>query len=476
MSPPNVSPWRTLGFILLISGLIAAGIDSKLDGTSIAGYELKFPIWQDFLESERKVNMDALLENYHEVESGSSSTKSAESKKNPFTSEKIVLPPRHLQFPTNVNPLEKWFSKIDREARHKTVRVLHYGDSQIEGDRISAQIRQSLQVRFGGVGPGMISITPQVPAFSMEVTPGNGLSRHVGFTPVEDSTVTHGNFGPRFTISRCDTSRGSCMVRISPRRFGYARARNFETMRIFWQLHDENNAPTLRISANDSIPVVASTQNARGMETELPKETEFIDLDVSSLDGDVLAVSLEGNRGVIVDNIALRGSSGLIFTRADSGAIENYVQPQEVGLILLQFGGNVVPYLKDTAQIQRYARSLGRQIANIQTRFPEASIIFIGPSDMATKVRTKMVTYPLLNPLRLELKSMALRAGCAYWDTYEAMGGQNAMSAWVEHDPPYASSDYVHFTPKGAKLVGEWISEALLDAYEEWHAYNKAME
>ncbi len=37
------------------------------------------------------------------------------------------------------------------------VRVLHYGDSQIEGDRISSFLRNRLQKQFGGYGVGLIS-------------------------------------------------------------------------------------------------------------------------------------------------------------------------------------------------------------------------------------------------------------------------------------------------------------------------------
>ena len=37
------------------------------------------------------------------------------------------------------------------------IRVLHYGDSQIEGDRITSYIRNELQKQFGGLGIGMFA-------------------------------------------------------------------------------------------------------------------------------------------------------------------------------------------------------------------------------------------------------------------------------------------------------------------------------
>jgi len=79
-----------------------------------------------------------------------------------------------------------------------------------------------------------------------------------------------------------------------------------------------------------------------------------------------------------------------------------------------------------------------------------------------------MVTYPFLVDVRDAVKKAALDENIAFWDIFEAMGGVNSMSSWVENDPPLASSDYVHFSPKGAALIGQWLSEALITDYELW--------
>ena len=31
------------------------------------------------------------------------------------------------------------------------------------------------------------------------------------------------------------------------------------------------------------------------------------------------------------------------------------------------------------------------------------------------------------------------------------------MPSWVNNDPPLAGADHIHFTPKGAKQVAEWL-------------------
>jgi hypothetical protein len=46
--------------------------------------------------------------------------------------------------------------KIKAESKKKVVRILHYGDSQLEGDRITNYLRNRFQKKFGGYGPGIL--------------------------------------------------------------------------------------------------------------------------------------------------------------------------------------------------------------------------------------------------------------------------------------------------------------------------------
>ena len=40
------------------------------------------------------------------------------------------------------------------------------------------------------------------------------------------------------------------------------------------------------------------------------------------------------------------------------------------------------------------------------------------------------------------------------------------MISWVDHNPPLASPDYIHFTTKGAERVGDALSKSLLTYYD----------
>jgi lysophospholipase L1-like esterase len=135
---------------------------------------------------------------------------------------------------------------------------------------------------------------------------------------------------------------------------------------------------------------------------------------------------------------------------------------EKVGLVLLQFGGNAVPHVKDQAAVDRYGRSIALQIRLFKKACPNASIVLIGPSDMCHKVDLEYVTFPNLENVRDVLKKAAFDEGVGYFDTYAFMGGPGSMRKWVEEsNPPLAGPDYIHFTPSGSRKAGEGIVKAL---------------
>ena len=74
-----------------------------------------------------------------------------------------------IQFPEG-DPavLHSFFEMLASKSSEEKVRVLHYGDSQIEGDRISGYVRNELQNRFGGKGPGLLPAFEVIPTLAIK--------------------------------------------------------------------------------------------------------------------------------------------------------------------------------------------------------------------------------------------------------------------------------------------------------------------
>ena len=83
--------------------------------------------------------------------------------------DRIYLPGDDYTF---FDPVFRAFERARKEG--KTVRVAHYGDSQIELDRISSNLREALQTRFGGRGTGMFPALTTTPMASISRSSSGG--------------------------------------------------------------------------------------------------------------------------------------------------------------------------------------------------------------------------------------------------------------------------------------------------------------
>jgi lysophospholipase L1-like esterase len=115
---------------------------------------------------------------------------------------------------------------------------------------------------------------------------------------------------------------------------------------------------------------------------------------------------------------------------------------------------------------RNYASYIRGQINMLKKLAPRASILFIGPADMDVKEGLDYVTHPQLVTLRDELKKVVLESNCAFYDLYDIMGGANSMSAWVNEK--LAATDYIHFSPQGARKVSNLFHAALINEYDKY--------
>ena len=358
------------------------------------------------------------------------------------------------------------FAAMDR-AERTPMRIVHYGDSQIEEDRITGTIRECLQQRFGGSGPGMMPArrrgTPRVGGSSSA-----SLSRFYNFGDAGHRAGIR-KYGPFADFTRLDT--------ISMATFSFypvkAKDKNPSTFDEM-TLVAGNLRSKLTVTCQGEKQVIEPGESISFVRFNLPDSSTRASMTVSGF-GDLYGILLDSKTGIRMDNVPMRGCSGTIFTTMDEEQLRTYYREENVRLILLQYGGNSMPYLKTDKGIATYVESIRKQIRFLQGLAPNARIIFMGPSDMATVVNGRRQTYPKLPGVVDSLKLAATENGAAYWDIYGVMGGENSMIKWVPARPALAGSDYVHFTLAGAQKVGELFSESLM-LYYEYYRWRKKNE
>src|SRR5690606_10564286 len=65
-----------------------------------------------------------------------------------------------------------------------------------------------------------------------------------------------------------------------------------------------------------------------------------------------------------------------------------------------------------------------------------------------------------------EQEAVAREVGCAFWNTYEAMGGRGSMAVWVRRG--LGQADMTHPSGWGAQVLGNWLYAALMSEYNTY--------
>lgn len=395
-----------------------------------------------------------------------------------------------IQWPNNDrNDLLMLYTSLKQVERadKKKLRVMHYGDSQIEGDRISSYIREKFQSEYGGEGPGLIPIVEGVPSAVINQDNSDDWFRFTLFGR-RDTNVLNSRYAPlgsmgMFSYPRpdsveVDTTIIRSWIEFTQSGMAKKRARNYSELTLYYGFCPSETMVNTFI--NDSLVRFDELKIGDGFQTlkwnfsSTPKKLRF---EMEGMESpEFYAFSFESKTGVIVDNIAMRGSSGTLFKKMDRQQLASFLRNQNVELFILQYGGNVVPYIKNKKQAVTYGGWFKSQIEYLKKLKPNATFIVIGPSDMSTKVAGKFMTFPYLEDVRDALKKAAFESGAGFWDLYEVMGGRNSMLSWVESDPPLAGSDYVHFNHRGTKRVSELFIKALWNDFSELELEMKKVE
>lgn len=326
-------------------------------------------------------------------------------------------------------------------ANQRLVEVYHWGDSQIEGDRISDMLRKSWQSRWGGRGPGWVLPVTPAPNASLRSTVKGTIDRRAGFGRRRDKAALR---LPFFAVNDA----------IDSARWRVQGNRKLNPHLAGWSQTEVWHSPMspVSLSVKDSLLSLAPSNSQLALCSHaLVNDALTIHFQSDTIFG----VHLGSKRGVLVHNLPLRGSGGTLFDDVPQADWQQLKRRHPPSLILLQFGGNAVPGIQSRKEATWYAEQLKLNIDVLRSQFGGVPIVFIGPSDMGAGPED----YPGLPFVIQAINDMALETGVLVWDLQAVMGGPGSMPTWVERG--WASDDHIHFTWRGAREVGKRLEMAL---------------
>jgi hypothetical protein len=351
--------------------------------------------------------------------------------------------------------LEAFVKSLD-ESKSRPVRIAFYGDSFVEGDILTSSLRDTLQRVFGGRGVGYVPITSEVAKYRTTV-------KHSFSNWKTYSIVGNYDDEPRLGIGGfCFEPQEGNEVEYSP---GYGARLNRLSL-----YYSASSTRTLNYTVRDTVTVdsLPLAPTSYGKFDLGGLNSKSIKLHVNETDSiQFYGVSLEEGNGLYVDNLAMRGNSGIGLSRISNSMLRESQSIRPYKLVILQFGLNVVGE-HDSISYTGYVESMTRVVNKFKESFSDCSILIVSISDRSSNQNGTFKTIPGILMMRKAQRLVAKKTGVAFWDLLEAMGGENSMPKFVNAKPSMAAKDYTHLNFKGGKVLAIKLANALLYEQEKY--------
>ncbi len=321
-----------------------------------------------------------------------------------------------------------------QNAKNKKVRIAYFGDSFIESDLVTNELRQLLQKQFGGNGVGFVP---------MECI--NSEMRKSVLQSTSKNWAIEDNASKLLKTFKANNSFSKYSLQTP---YKYCNNANL--------FYNSTESSTINV-ATDTIEyekILPNTNNILTSEKINNNSFSTLKIAANTSSTNFIGVSFEDSVGVYADNFSTRGSNGTHLRKIDTATFNQFNAIQQYELIVLHYGINV---LTNNDKLDWYKIGLQKTIEFLKTQFPHAAILIISTSDKAVKTNGRYETDKGVPTLINIQNEIAEKNGIAFWNLYENMGGYNSMIKWVEGDTCLAYKDYTHINFKGAAKVAQLL-------------------
>ena len=338
------------------------------------------------------------------------------------------------------------------EGKNVKIRIAWFGDSQIEGDFITQDVREQLQNYFGqqkGVGYVPISCVSSDFRRTAKVFL-NGDFNVDNFKKQEHNSGLflsgYSFFANNLEVDFRDNVKKDATQKTQK-----------------WLLYGRGD--TIAVKINDSV-------------VKLPANSEFnrvlIGSGVSSKakftlyakHTPVYGVSSEPQSGIVLDNYSFRGITGVELKKISSSLLAELDKIGYYDLIVFQYGVNLLFQPNDT-NYDYYYRGMRPVIKKFQNNMPNTEFILFSCSDRAFNYDGQWKTAIGIDSLIQTQARLSYDTNTPFYNFFNSIGGNGTIVKWADSIVPFANKDYIHFNYKGAKAVSKSIFKALINDYQK---------
>ena len=340
---------------------------------------------------------------------------------------------------------------------NRPVRIAYFGDSFIEGDILSSDLREQLQTQFGGNGVGWVDCASQIYGFRQTV-------RH-SFEGLREYEVVKRPFNAQvqsiaqryFTI---DGNRATFVYQGSKSRKHLS---DWQKATFFFRTQDSMTVATKMNSDTLVYDVISGDGQLQTFTKHHPSMHKIIySVSDASPKTFLYGVALESNQGIIVDNFSMRGSSGVTLGSIPSAVLREFAAQRPYDLIIFHFGLNVAN--ENVRNYSSYIHQMGNVIRHFKAAYPQTSILVVSMTDRDQRSTEGIHTMAGVESLVGYQQIMAANEKVAFFNLFQAMGGRESMKTLV--DKGYANKDYTHISHAGGRRLATHLVKSLLAGFD----------
>lgn len=341
----------------------------------------------------------------------------------------------------------------------RAVRVSWYGDSVIATDAIPARLRSRLQRELGDGGPGFVYV----------VEP-HRFCFHEGVARAHGGEWTTNAVSTQQTYDGLYGAGGASAEGIGGASATF-KLKEGTASKIELYFLAQPRGGTATVKANGVEVMKASTRGDKKTAGSGAHATVIGGAARFAIETKgrvrLFGIGLENESGAVVDNLGIVSVNVRNFAHRNEENFATELVHRGADLVMIMIGANEAQWLgpNDTA-MKAYQGKYEKVLMQIRKARPDATCLVVSPTDQAEAKDDGYVSRPVM-PVLIEAQRRAARAsGCAFFSTYDWMGGKGSAAKWFKRG--LVGSDFQHLSRKGANKFADAVFDALMAGYKRY--------
>lgn len=351
--------------------------------------------------------------------------------------------------------MDGFYRAVDAARRGtlgRPLRVSWYGDSVVANDALPGRLRSRLQAELGDGGPGFVyALAPHRFCLHEGITrtgSDDWLSHAISMAHASD-----GFYGPGG--ASVESYGGRAGIELTDGTFTRAE--------LYYLAQPHGGTATVTADGVEIVRADTSAERKQPAWASGTVEKGAREVEIRGRRGRVrvFGIALENERGAVVDNFGIVSVQVNSFAAHDSTHYVAQLARRSADLVMVMIGANEAQWLKSNERaIKGYQARYEKLLAPIREARPDASCLVISPTDQAESKGNGYASKAIIRAIVDAQRKAAHARGCAFYSTYEWMGGKGSAVKWYRRH--LVGSDFLHLSKAGANKLADALYETLI--------------